>query len=330
MLVNLDNVLVELRSDSKQVVSEWRQLFVRQLVAVAPAAGAAIPVSLRLDETRPALPGHPPFFHEQILPGLTLTAHRLENGQILLSLPDGSQIHLTLTGQQAPAASIYTTGSVLEAGRLEDLTTIALAPLLRRRGYYMVHAFGASDERAALLLVGASGRGKTSTGLNLVINGWHYLGNDVVFLQERQGEVYALPSPGGINVSPDSVTLLPALAPLLGRHSPHAADGKYHLPATAVAATVAEPLPVRLICFPEVVDAPASQLLPLSRAEALAYLMIDSVDHWDQEALSAHINLLQRLTKQALCRKLALGSDVAALPALLASALPSAGEGSAG
>lgn len=318
MLVVVDKVTVALASDDERVLAEWQQLFAGHLAVSLANGEATITLSLRLCPTLPELPPGAPFFEEQAGAGLPLSAYRPVEDQILLSLPDRSQIRLA---PEKPAATIWTTASVLQAGRLEDLTTIALAPLLRRHGYYMVHAFAATRAAGALLLVGGSGRGKTSTGMNLVTHGWHYLGNDVTLLQARPGGVYALPSPGGINVSRDSVTLLPQLASLLRDHDPHPADGKYHLPATVVADGSAGPLPVRVICFPEVHDTATSRLLPLSRAEALAYLMIDSVDHWDREALAGHINLLQQVTEQARCHRLILGRDVGALPTLLGSAL---------
>jgi len=318
MLVVIDKAVVELASDDERVLAEWQQLFAGHLAAAFANGRATIALSLMLCRTLPALPPGAPFFEEQAGAGLPLSAYRPDEGQILLSLPDGSQIRLA---PEQPAATIRTTAAVLRAGRLEDLTTIALAPLLRRQGYYMVHAFAAARAGGALLLVGGSGRGKTSTGLNLVTHGWRYLGNDVTLLQAREGRVYALPSPGGVNVSRDSVTLLPQLASLVRDHAPHPADGKYHLPATVVTGGTAGPLPVQIICFPEVQDTATSRLLPLSRAEALAYLMIDSVDHWDREALAGHINLLQQVTEQARCHRLILGRDVGALPALLGSAL---------
>lgn len=322
MLVVVDKATVALASDDERVLAEWQQLFAGHLAMASADGGADIFLSLRLCQTLPPLPPDAPFFEEQAGAGLPLRAYRLAQNQILLSLLDGSQIRLA---PEQPAATIRTTARVLAAGRLEDLTTIALAPLLRRHGYYMVHAFAAARAGGALLLVGGSGRGKTSTGLNLVTHGWRYLGNDVILLQARPGGVCALPSPGGINVSRDSLTLLPQLGSLVRDQAPHPADGKYHLPATVVTDGTAGPLPVQIICFPEVQDTDTSQLLPLSRAQALAYLMIDSVDHWDREALAGHINLLQQVTGQARCRKLILGRDVEALPALLASALAEGG-----
>ena len=68
-------------------------------------------------------------------------------------------------------------------GRFEDLTTMALAPVLRRRGIYLIHAFSAAANGQALLLCGASGSGKTTTGLALCAAGMQLLANDIAALR---------------------------------------------------------------------------------------------------------------------------------------------------
>ena len=69
----------------------------------------------------------------------------------------------------------------------EDLTTLALAPLLRRLGLFMIHAFTAALSGKAVMFVGPSGSGKTSCGLALASAGWQILANDVALMQESGG-----------------------------------------------------------------------------------------------------------------------------------------------
>jgi serine kinase of HPr protein (carbohydrate metabolism regulator) len=68
------------------------------------------------------------------------------------------------------------TEGVLRNGRFEDVTFTSLAPLLRRHGYYLLHAFAAVKEGHAILLVGPSGSGKTTTGLHLLEAGLAVVG----------------------------------------------------------------------------------------------------------------------------------------------------------
>jgi hypothetical protein len=101
----------------------------------------------------------------------------------------------------------------------------------------------------------------------------------------------------------------------------HPVHGKYHLPATALDGQE-QPVPVKLICFPEVAAQPSSQVTGLKRAVALARLMTDSVDNWDQAALANHVALLYQLSRQARSVALGLGRhDASQIPQLLERAL---------
>jgi hypothetical protein len=210
------------------------------------------------------------------------------------------------------------TEEAIVRGHLEDVTYTALAPLLRARGYYLLHAFAAAREGQAILLCGGSGSGKTTTGANLLLNGWQLLANDVALLQEREGAVYALPTPGPLRVRPPTLFLLPELR--YRRGQPHAPTASYIFSGDAVSDGWASPAPVSVLYFAQLEPgASQSQLRPLSRAVALAHLLEESVDRWDEAALPGHVALLQRLAEQAAIYRLHLAPDVERLPQLLSA-----------
>lgn len=300
--VQLGALTVALEGDDP-LHEEWAQLF-----AGWPGAGApALTLSLRLASALPALPEQAPLFAD----ARGIVDAYADGPRFLLHFHSGALVHL---GEQRAEGVI--TAAALASGQLEDVTYTALAPLLRPRGIYLLHAFAAARDGQAILLCGASGSGKTTTGANLLLNGWQLLANDVVLLQERKGAVCALPTPGPLRVRPPTLFLLPELR--YRRGHPHAATSSYIFPGDAVSDGWAEAAPVTAIYFAQIeAGASQSELRRLPRALALAHLLEESVDRWDEAALAGHLALLQRLAGQAAVHRLHLGPDVEKLPQLL-------------
>lgn len=305
MRVRLGDLTVELAEATGPLGEEWEQLF-------AGWQGAGEPelyLSLELVEALPPLPQRPPLFAD---PRGIVDVY-VDGESHLLHFHGGAAVRL---GDDHARGAI--TAAALAGGQLEDVTYTSLAPLLRARGYFLLHAFAAARDGVALLLCGPSGSGKTTTGANLLLNGWQLLANDVLLLREQAGIVYALPTPGPLRVRPPALFLLPALRHRRGR--PHAPTASYIFPAGAVSDGWGEPAPVGALYFPEIDGAAElNHLQPLARAVALAHLLEESVDRWDSAAMAGHLALLQRLAEQAGAYRLHLGSDINGLPPLLAA-----------
>lgn len=202
-----------------------------------------------------------------------------------------------------------TTPALWQSGRLEDVLFTSLAPVLRRRGYYLMHAFAASREDRAVLFVGPSGSGKTTVGLSLIQQGWQFLANDVVLLQQKGQAVYALPTPNGISLSPRTAELVPGLSGLIGRTSDR--DGtKRYVAASRIVSTWGQAAAVKRIIFPRVGRQMHCQMSPTTSAVSLARLMESSLDRWDRECIPTHLDLLTRLCRQASISELSLGKDL--------------------
>jgi hypothetical protein len=224
------------------------------------------------------------------------------------------QIPATVGDEDPPLQARVARGA-LHSGRLEDIIFCSLAPLLRRRGFFLIHAFAAVKDERSLLLVGESGSGKTTTGLSLIAHGWQYLANDVVLLREREGLVQVWPTPGGISLDRESFALLPHLPQLADIDPEHM--GKHSFPAAALIEGWAAPATATHILFPKVTENASTGLQRQSRSVTLARLMEGSVDRWDVLCLNSHLRFLELLSRQTQAYDLHLGKDLGQLSDVL-------------
>ncbi len=312
MFLHLHHLTICLESCDQRINDQWRQLLAGWFEeAERPFS---IHFSLHLTQSLPPLPTSPPLFsdHHRWPNGVgVLTVYGAEHTTspvYLLHFQDGAFVQVNLAQQTIHGVVLP---AALEYGRFQDITFTALAPLLRRHGYYLIHGFAASQNGRSLLLVGPSGSGKTTAGLALVLAGWELLANDMVLLQKRGTQVEALPMPDRITVRPTSLQLLPQLQ-TLGQNLPAGSKwvlpgAKPHTPAAAVSA----------VFFPQVTEQAKTAVQPLNRALALARLMEESIDQWDAPSLPTHLELLQTLSQQTTPYNLYLGHNVSHLAATL-------------
>jgi hypothetical protein len=274
-------------------------------------------LQLALVETLPPLPELLPFFVDgSQLPGsMGLLSVYGQGEEVLLHFGDGALVQVRLAAAR-PFLAGHILAKAVGYGRLEDITFTTLAPFLRRQGYFLIHAFGVYREGHCLLFVGASGSGKTTTGLSLVLAGWQLLANDVLLLEARPDGVYALPTPGGLSIREGTVGLLPECQTLLAE-APSVLD-RYDLTNQQLwRGQVPVAARVTAVYFCQIEGGEVSVRRPLSQAVALTQLMEQSIDRWDQAMLNAHITLLHQLSQQAESFSLHLGHDVLQLPDLL-------------
>ncbi len=304
----LHDLLISLESTDSRVLDGWAQLFDREIVAAAALpAGQEVAVQLRAGVARQA-PGAPPHVPDYIehapVAGEETNAARgrqvsfhggPHGGTLTLARPAQIEFHFA-----EGRAELILTPHILDAGSLEDISAIALAPFLRRRGLFMVHAFALAGEDTALLISGPSGSGKTTSGLAMLRAGWKYLANDLTLLGREQGTVLAYPSPGTINVHPHTLALLPAYA-----SPPRAAvdkiRGKYIFSRSRFLdeAALGAPAAVRAVLFAQPAAGSLPRLTRLPASVGLARLIVESMDQWDQATYQENLDLLTRLGRQA-------------------------------
>ena len=303
---NLHGTAIGGHSNDPTLRQRWQAAF----ASLAPASGAAeIRLSLDVVATQPATPqGEPQFRQGDLLHyyvnGNRVTAHFPRHGQIQMDL-DAAESHGRLT---AEALARY--------GLLEDFIAIALSPHLRRRGMFLLHAFAAAQDGRALLLVGNTGAGKTTTGMALLQAGWRLLSNDSPIVDES---ARLLSYPGLLAAYPDTMLHFAAtrhLAPAAGQ------DGKIQVAGETLwpGVWLAQARP-RAICFPQIDPLGGHRLLPLPAPETLRRLLPHAVEQWDTSMIPAHLAALRRLAESATGYELRLGPDVESIAPFLEAKL---------
>ncbi|MFO0761457.1 MAG: hypothetical protein U0359_33570 [Byssovorax sp.] len=198
------------------------------------------------------------------------------------------------------------------------LLQIALSLALRRFGLFHAHAAALGHpSRAAVLIAGASGAGKTTTTLSLIDAGFGYLGDDALFLREaaEDGVIEALAFPRAFHLGRATLSAFPHLRAFSGPEHPRshkrALDARAAYPGREQAALSLRP-GEKLLLFPSVTGEATTQLAQLSKAEAFgvllassAALVIEGMPHREES-----FRMLRVLVDHAICREIRLGRDL--------------------
>ncbi len=237
-------------------------------------------------------------------------------GGIQILFPDFGQLDLDY-------AKGETTGVVVEAcldtyGLLEDAIASGLSPHLRRKGFFMVHAFGAAKDGRFALIVGDIGTGKTTSGIALLEGGWQLISNDSP-IAASGGRV--LSYPGFLAAFPDSLSMFERTTDLT---KGVAEDEKKEYTAERMWPKVwcAEAGDGQIL-FPQFRDSDDHELQPLSRAEALGRLLPHTIDSWDKSMQFSHLAVLEELVEVSPAYSLQIGRNLRSFPELISSAIES-------
>lgn len=323
MIVDLHSLLLSLQSSSEPIRKQWRDLFDFETSCPPVRSEYGEPdlvVEAELASTLPPSPSIPPSYIA-VDPPLAVYPH--PSGNIVLRLSNKAQIQLDKAGDNLSSrARILIREHTLGKAGFEDITTLALAPLLRRHGLFMIHAFTATLSGKAVMFVGPSGSGKTSCGLSLIGAGWQLLANDVALMQESDVPL-ALLSPGTVHISPATFSLLPGYQPLLAAYPQESGSWKAAIPRLEFLANdpVVLSAPIKAVFFPEIHHGHQHKLEKVPRSVGLVRLMESSMDQWDQETWKKHIGFLERLCNEVTFHTLYLGHDMTLLPAFLKNSL---------
>ena len=312
----LHGVPIHFQSDDPRIIERLQRRW-RAFPATGDARHEPIFVRLRAAVEKPPRPDAAPVssgpivvYHRQ---GDHLTAYFKRWGRYDVDLAKG-----TVDG-------VMTEASLTTYGVFEDMIIVALAPLLRRRGFYTIHAFAAAVDDRAVALVGEIGAGKTTTGIGLLRRGFKLLSNDspLLRLDPDATRVTVCAYPGLISAHPDSLAWFPDLKPALEQAEKQAGSEKLAFAADEawddVWRMTAKP---GAILFPRVAPAlTASRLEPMPAFEALRILVGQSIENWDAATIPQHLAALRALAAAAPAYRLHLAPDIERIPDLVRSAL---------
>lgn len=312
---NLHGIVVEGESDWPALREAWGAIF--SACSAAPDGSSAPPaqISCRLDRVAlvPETPRLPP-----ILADGAFASYYLVDGGAIAHFPRFGQLRFDFAG--ARTTGLITEDALLTYGVIEDLIAVSLSAHLRRRGFFLVHAFAAALDGRVALIVGGIGAGKTTTGLSLLAAGWRLVSNDSPIV-DRRGQVLSYPGP--LAAAPDSFERFEATRAIARRAVFHPAGRKkLAVPAESVWPGVwTAGGPARAILFPRIEARTDHQLEPLSESEALRELLPHSIERWDPPMMPEHLRALKHLVATAPAFRLRLGPEVASIPSIVARAM---------
>jgi hypothetical protein len=173
----------------------------RRAAAVAALFRHAVPVTaepecvVRFSDASPAVPNSDP---DTIFQGLDLW--RSSAGELVLRSQGGLTARVTRdaidVGGDAPTL----------AREFRYVATIGLTHALAYRDRHLFHGGAVVCDERALLVLGGSGKGKSTLVLGALQSGWRALTDDLVAVQRREGALYAAGLPRPISVPLDVLT----------------------------------------------------------------------------------------------------------------------------
>lgn len=234
----------------------------------------------------------------------TATFHAfLQPAHQVLSLFDKTRnlaIYWTQDAQQLP---IYEGGAPL---------LLLLHWWLGQQQLQVVHGAAVGTVAGAVLLVGNSGAGKSTTALRCLNDEMLYLGDDYCLLAgEDPPRVHSLYSSGKVHLA--DLDRFPRLQAALN-DAPYAyADKKLYFLHESFGGQIAQQLPLRAILLPKRTGERATRLQPASAADALL-AVAPSTTFQLPGANTQTIHQLSQVLRRLPCYWLELGTDLAQIP----------------
>ncbi|MHB0914246.1 MAG: phosphoenolpyruvate carboxykinase (ATP) [Thermoleophilia bacterium] len=183
------------------------------------------------------------------------------------------------------------------------------AQLMKSRGLFPLHAAGLVRDGRSALLLGKSGSGKSTLSIHLVKAGYGLLSDDTVFLREDDGTVESLSFPEEINVTENTIAMIPELAGVDNfTANPFRDKSSFPIEELYPGCIVDAAVPSVLI-FPEVTGSTDTVVEAMSGSEALTLSMRYGFFFMDPATTARHFEVLAALVKQVSCFRLYSGSD---------------------
>ena len=308
----LHALTIEGDSHDDEILRRWRESF-SSLSTSAETADIALTLDITT-AVQPA-PSRKPNFKQE-----NLIEYYVDGDLITVHFPRFGQLRLDLVKRITEGKIVRE--ALTTYGVFEDLIAIGLSPHLRRRDYFLIHAFAAltpnpspiAEEREGrgVLVVGNIGAGKTTTGMALLNAGWKLLSNDSPIINS---DAKILSYPGLLAAYPNTFARFEAT-----RHLISTGEDKITIAAEKIWQNVwIESATAGMIVFPKIESRGDHFLEPLSQPEALRLIIPHAIEQWDKAMIPRHLEILNRLIQSAPAFRLHLSPDVLSIPKAIES-----------
>ncbi|MBI4632019.1 MAG: hypothetical protein HY740_09965 [Chloroflexi bacterium] len=310
----LHALTIEGDSRDEGILRRWHDSF-SSLSTSAEAADIALTLDITT-AVQPAPPRKPNFKQENLI------EYYIDGDLVTVHFPRFGQLRLDLAKRNTEGEIVRE--ALTTYGVFEDLIAIGLSPHLRRRDYFLIHAFAAvtpspspiAEEREGrgVLIVGNIGAGKTTTGMSLLNAGWKLLSNDSPIIN---GDAKILSYPGLLAAYSNTFARFEAT-----KYLTSIGEGKITVAAEKIWREVwIESATAGMIVFPKIESRGDHLLEPLSQPEALRLIIPHAIEQWDKGMIPRHLEILNRLIQSAPAYRLHLSPDVLSIPKVIATSL---------
>ncbi len=310
----LHALTIEGDSRDDGILRRWHESF-SSLSTSADAADITLTLDI-VSDVPPSPPRKPNFKQENLI------EYYIDGDLVTVHFPRFGQLRLDLAKRISVGEIVRE--ALTAYGVFEDLVAIGLSPHLRRRDYFLIHAFAAltpspspiTEEREGrgVLIVGNIGAGKTTTGMSLLNAGWKLLSNDSPIIN---ADAKILSYPGLLAAYPNTFARFEAT-----QHLVSTGEGKIMVAAEKIWREVwIESATAGMIVFPQI-ESRGDHLLDLpSQPEALRLIIPPAIEQWDKAMIPRHLEILNRLIQSAPAYRLHLSPDVLSIPKVIATSL---------
>ncbi len=199
-----------------------------------------------------------------------------------------------------------------------SLITAPFSEILKDHTLYPLHSAALYSNGVGYLISGVSGCGKTTTSLSLVSEGFKYVSDDAVLLEERNGEIISHSLFSTFNIDRE-----------LAEHFPGVFE-KEKIPVkkgAKVPVDISQVIPASfipylrpdVIIFPKIVSNGESKFLPLGQMGVFETLLKQTALAVDKEASRNQLHVIGKLVKQIRGFELLCGRDIFGNPKRLVS-----------
>jgi hypothetical protein len=193
-----------------------------------------------------------------------------------------------------------------------ELFSLVCAPFvesLKYHGLYSLHSAALYGDEKGYLICGNSGCGKTTIALSLVSQGFKYVSDDFLILEELNGEIIVNSLFRSFNLDQKVAERFPEVA--LGEALEFSEGNKVSVDVSQIFLGSFVPCTMPdVIIFPRITPNRKSQIHPLNKKDVYARLLKQIILAVDNEVSKKQLGTLEKLVKQTIGFELLSGRDI--------------------